>query len=115
MDGDDGFFVECDGNTSLHEQSNFEPWAKGAPCGYRGPLSPDEAEAIRLHNLLCRPAPETQAVDRSPVESVPVAKIRELEAHIREVVRLTHIGGRSFGTATALEWADELERIGGDE
>ena len=33
-----------------------------AACGYRGPFSSDKDEAIRLHNLLCRPNPETQAV-----------------------------------------------------
>ena len=41
------------------------------------PMQPyDDEEAVRIHNALCRPAPETQAV--APVESVPVSELEKL-------------------------------------
>lgn len=66
MDTADGFRVCCEGHVELITEETPE---LGAPCGYEGPLSPDEGESIRLHNLICRPVePVTQPVAQELVK-----------------------------------------------
>lgn len=92
----------------VNTANGIQHWVFCPECGMHGPCGIGETEAVSQWDSVCRPNPETQAVAqlevrngvaslkhllvpieqvsdgmmlyRSPVESVPAEKLRELEA-----------------------------------
>lgn len=100
--------------------TNFRAECCGAlsGCGYRGPFTKKSPqEAIRLHNLLCRPNPETQAdylaeyfqkLRFAPEHHLGGGDIRLTMAQQDEVVAMCRLG-RSPVEAVPVSALRELE------